>query len=329
MRVLVTGASGLVGSHVVAHIAQHGGEARGLVRRERAARLVESLGGEPVVGDVRNGQALTEAVRGVDALVHTAALVTDWQTYDVFEDVNVGGVIRAVEAASVAKARVIHLSSTSVYGRGIRGGPVDERFPFARLRRNDFYARSKRAAEDALFRHARAAGVHATALRPCVIYGERDRHLSRRVALMLRSGFAPFVGDGNNTLACVYAGNVAVAVVRAIESDHPPGRAYNVTNDGGLTPRSFLLGFADGLGIARPRLVSVPTWAARSVLRGVSTAARILAPRRYGGVAPAAVSFLTSDNPYVSLRARNELGWQPTVDPLVAIRQTGASFQRP
>jgi nucleoside-diphosphate-sugar epimerase len=329
MRVLVTGASGLIGSHVVAQLARRGGEVRALVRREAAASLVESLGAEPVAGDVRNRRSFLAAATGVDVLVHAAALVTSWRTLEAFEDVNVGGVIHAVEAAEAAGgARVIHLSSTSVYGRGLRGGPVEEGFPFTRLPRNDFYARTKRAAEDALFRTARARGVHATALRPCVVYGERDRHLSARVARLLARGVAPLVGRGRNTLACVYAGNVAEAVSRAIEIDHPSGRVYNVTNDGDITARSFLAGFAEGMGVRRLRLVPIPPWAARGALLSITAAARLAAPRRYAGVAPAAVRFLTRDNPYSSARARDELGWEPVVDPAEAVHRTGASFRR-
>jgi len=326
MRVLVTGGSGLIGSHVIARLIEHGAEVRALVRRPGAVRAVQALGAEPVDGDVRDADAFRAAADGIDGLVHAAALVAARRSYDEFEDINLGGTIHAVDAAARAGARLIHISSTSVYGRGLDAGPVDESFPFARIARGDFYARTKRAAEDGLLRQARARRVHVTVLRPCVVYGERDRLFAASVARVLRKGIAPLVGTGDNVLACIYAGNVAGAVCRALVADQPSGRAYNVANDGTLTPRSFAREFAAGLGVARLRFVRISPLVAQAAVGAGTGVARALGPRRYAGTGAAAVRFLTQDNPYVSTRAREELGWEPDVDAAVAVRRTGASF---
>jgi len=328
MRVLVTGGSGLIGSHVIARLAAHGAEVRALVRHPAAASAVERLGAHPVDGDVRDRTAFRAAARGVDGIVHAAALVAGRRPFEEFEEVNVGGAIHAADAAAQTGARLVHISSTSVYGRRPDGRSVDESFPFARLAHHDFYARTKRAAEDALIRHARAHRVHATLLRPCVVYGERDRLFSATVARVLRMGIAPLVGRGDNVLACVYAGNVAAAACRALEADVPSGRAYNVANDGTLTLRSFALEFAAGLGLDGLRFVRVPRFVAHVGVGVGTTLVRVLAPSRYAGTGTAAVRFLTGDNPYLSDRARDELGWIPDTDPAVAVRRTGVSFRR-
>lgn len=329
MRVLVTGGSGLIGSHVIARLIERGVEVLALVRSAGAIRAVEALGAKPIEGDVRDRDAFCAAARGIDGLVHAAALVAARRAYDEFEDVNLGGTIHAVDAAARAGARLVHISSTSVYGRGLHAGPVDETFPFARIARRDFYARTKRAAEDVLRRQARAQRVHVTVLRPCVVYGERDRLFAASVARVLRSGIAPLVGAGNNVLACVYAGNVAGAVCRALDGDRPTGQAYNVANDGDLTPRTFAREFAAGLGVGRLRFVRISPLLAHAGI-GVGTGlVRALGPRRYSGTGAAAVRFLTQDNPYVSTRAREELGWEPDVDAAVAVRRTGAFFGGP
>ena len=326
MRVLVTGGSGLIGSHVIARLVESGADVVALVRRPAAAGAVEALGATPIDGDVRDRAAFRAAAQGIDGLVHAAALVAARRTYDEFEDVNVAGTAHAVDAAARTRARLVHVSSTSVYGRRPDARPVDESFPFARLARRDFYARTKRAAEDVLFRHARAEQVHVTVLRPCVVYGERDRLFSASVARVLRLGIAPLVGDGSNVLACVYAGNVAAAVCRALEGDHPTGRAYNVANDGTLTLRDFAHEFAAGLGVRRLRFVRASPRIARVTIGAGTALVRALAPTRYAGTGTAAVRFLTQDNPYVSTRAREELGWNPDTDAAAAVRRTGASF---
>ena len=79
----------------------------------------------------------------------------------------------------------------------------------------------------------------ATAVRPDVVYGERDRQFVRRIARLLRFGFARVVGGGRSTLAVVHAANVADGLVRAATHDAAGGRAYNLANDFDVTVAEF------------------------------------------------------------------------------------------
>ncbi|HXF96205.1 MAG TPA: NAD-dependent epimerase/dehydratase family protein, partial [Gemmatimonadales bacterium] len=149
MTVLVTGGSGLVGSHVIAELRAAGIPVRALVR-EPARGVVQALGAEAVVGDVTDPRAWARAGEGVDAIVHAAALVAQPVAFERFVDVNVGGTRLAVETAQARGAHLVHISSVAVYGRGAAAGaghPVDEEFPFQPLAEPDFYARTKRMAE--------------------------------------------------------------------------------------------------------------------------------------------------------------------------------------
>src|SRR5439155_12265071 len=127
-------------------------------------------------------------------------------------------------------------------GGGGGGAGVDEDSPFGELQPHDFYAQSKRRAEEVLWEEVARGGLAATVIRPNVIYGEYDRLFSPRVVQTLRLGFILQVGPGTNRLSCVYAGNVAAALVRAIDAPAASGRAYNVTDDGpeSLTQRGFV-----------------------------------------------------------------------------------------
>jgi nucleoside-diphosphate-sugar epimerase len=219
----------------------------------------------------------------------------------------------------------VHVSSVSVYGRGTTyaagPGTADESFPFASLAPTDFYARSKRLAEAALWEETARGGLWAVALRPNVIYGERDRLFTPKVVRVVRLGIVPEIGPGTNVLSVVYAGNVAAAAVAALDASAAGGAAYNVTNDGALTQREFVDAFAGALNtrVRRVRLGRAP---AAAGLGAVMALARLLRPGRYGGVANGAVHFLAGDNPYRSDRARDELGWRPPVEPRAAIERT-------
>ena len=318
MTVLVTGGSGLVGSHVIVALRAAGRPVRALVRAPSRDKVV-ALGAEPAVGDVTDEGLWRQAAAGVRGIVHAAALVMQRAPYREYERVNVGGTRLAAAAARAAGAPLVHLSSVAVYGGTTAYQPTPERrdedYPFRTVAPSDRYARTKRAAEE-LVRAAAADGrLAAVALRPNVIYGERDRLFTPRLIAALGLRWTPAVGPGTNHLACVYAGNVAAAVVAALDAAQPGFRAYNVTNDRppALTERAFVAAFGAALG-KRVRRVRIP-WLA---LRAVLTVAR--GPR----LGRAAVSFLTGENPYVSDRIRHELGWEPPYSTLEAVQRSVA-----
>ncbi len=320
MTVLVTGASGLVGSHVVEALVARGESVRALVRAgSRAA--VERLGAEAVVGDVSDPAAWPPAARGVGAIVHAAAIVQRRATWEQYVAVNVDGTRLAAEAARTTGARLVHVSSVAVYSGSAaypRGAERrDEAFAFRPIAPLDYYGRSKRMAEDVLRATAERGALDATALRPTVIYGERDRLFTPRVVRAVRLAFAPQLGNGTNRLSCVYAGNVAAAALAALDAPRRGFRAYNVTGDGppALSQREFFGAFAAALG-RRYRPVPIPRPLARLVI-GLFAAPRL---------ARAAVAFLCGDNPYVDERARRELGWSPPTPAPQAIGRTAAWF---
>jgi nucleoside-diphosphate-sugar epimerase len=321
MTVLVTGASGLVGSHVVEALVTRGEQTRALVR-PGGRSVVEHLGAAAVVGDVTDAAAWREAARDVRAIVHAAAIVQRRASWDAYQAVNVGGTRRAVEAARATGAHLVHVSSVAVYS-GTAAYPRgderrDETFPFRPIVPLDYYGRSKRMAEEVVRDAVAGGGLDATALRPTVVYGERDRLFTPRVLRAVRLPFTPQIGDGTNRLSCVYAGNVATAAVAALDAPVRGFRAYNITGDGppALSQREFFAAFAAALD-RRYRPVPLPRPLARLVI-GLFTAPRL---------ARAAVAFLGGDNPYVDGRARRELNWSPATPAPLAIARTAAWFR--
>jgi nucleoside-diphosphate-sugar epimerase len=276
---------------------------------------VAALGAEPAVGDVTDPEAWRHAARGVRAVVHAAALVSQRQPFERYFAVNVEGTRLAIDAARAAGARLVHLPSVAVYGRDVApaapGGPVTEDFPFRPIAGRDYYARTKRLAEDAV-REAAARGLDALSLRPNVIYGERDRLFTPKLLRLVRLGVVPRVGDGRNRLSCVYAGNVAAAVVAALDAPRRPYAAHHVTEDAApaLDQVGFVAAFAAAAGV-RAHSVPVPAVLARAAAQGWTLAQWLLAPRGYRGLGRSAISFLTGHNPYDAGRARTALGWTP------------------
>jgi nucleoside-diphosphate-sugar epimerase len=313
VTVLVTGGSGLVGSHVIEALLRAGHHVRALVRAP-AVPAVRALGAQPVAGDITDAAAWGKATTGgpITGIVHAAALVRPPRaSYAAYERVNVGGTARAVAAARETGARLVHVSSVAVYGGSsdYRSAgatePRDEEAPFRPIPARDYYARSKRAAED-LVREAAARGaIDGVAVRPNVIYGERDRLFIPRLVRATRSVVVPQIGPGTNHLSCVYAGNVAAAIVAALGASTRGFRAYQVTADRppALTAREFLEAVAAAAGV-HARFVRMPVALARLTIGLWSGPAQ----------ARQALAFLTGENPYGIDRARAELGWVPAHD---------------
>lgn len=326
-RVLVTGGAGLVGTHVLDALRARGERPRALVRAPSRG-VVEEFGAEAVVGDVTDAMAWSRASQGVDAIIHGAALVAQHDSFEEFTRVNVGGTRLAIDAARRSGARLIYVSTVAVYGRravfasGASG--VTEDYPFQPLPDQDFYARTKRTADQLLQQEAARGALSAIAIRPNVIYGERDQLFTRRVIANLRRRLLPQIGPGTNHLSCVYAGNVASAILAALDAPlESRFRAYNVTRDAPplLSQREFFDAFAEALGV-RPLRPRLPVALIRAGVAAWGGFLRVALPGRYSALGNAAMTFVLGENPYSTDRIRNDLGWTPPFDSRAAIARS-------
>lgn len=331
MRVLLTGGSGLVGSHVAELLAERGHGVVALRRPGSRTSHLRSTGAVVVKGDVRDAPgriagAVTSAAGGVDAVVHAAAVIYADAPWPRVREVNVRGTANVVAAAGAAGATAgVHVSSIAVYG-ALREGTADESSPTdTPLRPGDLYARSKREAEAAAVRAAGSAGMRLAVVRPSVVYGERDRLFSPTVARIVSLPVVPLLGSGENTVPVVYAGNVAAGIAAALERG-VDGRAYDLALDRPLTQRELVEGMARGMGVD-PRFIRIPRGLARAAAR-VGDALDVPVPGA-GEVPPGRVARLAlDDNPYTSRRAREELGWEPPHRHADALRRTGRWLAR-
>lgn len=315
-RALVTGATGLVGSHLVDRLLADGWSVRALVRAP--APELEARGVETTRGDVLDRESFLRAARATDVVFHTAAAITPSGGWESYRRLNVDGTHNAIAAAEASGARLVHLSSVAVYGPTGRyranGAKTSEDTPLGPLPDNAYYARSKRESEQ-LVMEAHAAGrIWATAVRPDVIYGTRDRQFVPRIATILNRGVAPLIGGGTSTLAIVHAANVADGAFLAAMHADAGGRAFNLANDFDVTVREFFELGARGLG-KRVRFVPVPFAIANPVFIAGRTILNALTGGKLSVVANASLAMITESNPFTSDRAKRELGWAPRVRP--------------
>jgi len=217
MNILVTGATGKVGSRLARRLAQRGDHVRALVRdRARGADLI-AAGVELHDGDLLDPSSLAAAVRGVDAVVHCAAFfrgATAEQAHAV-NDLGTQHLARAAVAAAVR--RFVFTSTGLVYGP--KGGQLaaedDPCAPTAA------YPVSKLAAERFLLA---LDGLDVRVLRLPFVYGDGDPHIAEVVPMMRT--FAP-----SQRMSIGHHADVAQAVTRLLDAAAPAHRVYNVVDD--------------------------------------------------------------------------------------------------
>jgi 2-alkyl-3-oxoalkanoate reductase len=311
---LVTGGTGLLGSHLAERLIVQGRRVRALVRPSSDCRFLQSLGVELVTGDLTDPDSTRRAVEGVDVVYHAAAKVGDWGTWPEFQSgcldatANLG---RASAAAGVR--RFLHISSTSAYGHPTEGGPpVDESAPLGQniWRPWDYYTWSKVESERLLWEIAQRDRLPLTVIRPSWLYGERDRTTTARLIDRLQRRHVRLIGRGDNPLSAVYAGTVAHAAILAASDPGSVGEAYNITDQGRITQREFVNLFAHACG--------VPNVVRRIPYRVVFAAAFLL--EAHGRLTHRATPPLISRYAtwlmgrhleYSTEKARARLGWTP------------------
>jgi 2-alkyl-3-oxoalkanoate reductase len=324
-RNLVTGATGLLGSHIAEQLLARGERVRALVRATSDTGFLEGLGVELVRGDLLEPEACANGVKDVDAVYHAAAKVGDWGPWSEFQS----GVIDATRnlaeaAAQVGVTRFVHISSTSAYGHPADGSdPVDESAP---LGQNlwllwDYYTRSKVEAERVLWRLADSQGLRLTVIRPSWLYGERDRTTTARVVERVRRGGVPMVGSGDNPMSAVYAGEVAAAAILAAHHAGSAGEAYNITDLGPITQRDYFDLWAEACGI-QPTRRRVPYGLLWVAATAIEAHGRLLRRKRPPVISRYATWLMGRRLAYSTAKARTRLGWSPALGYRESIERT-------
>lgn len=174
-KVLVTGANGFIGSHLVRELLDRGYEVRGLVRPTSDVRSLEGLPIRLFLGDVREPETLVTPMQGVHYVYHLAAKLMVNSRED-FLQTNTEGTKHMLEAAKKYAAdslkRFLLVSSQAGVGPGTDTTPLDETAPMKPV---SWYGQSKKEAEEA----AHSSGLPVTIVRPSAVYGEREKDISQ------------------------------------------------------------------------------------------------------------------------------------------------------
>jgi predicted dehydrogenase/nucleoside-diphosphate-sugar epimerase len=250
-RVLVTGATGFIGSRVaeILHL-RDGWDVRALVHNPGNASRLARLPVEMVQGDLKSPEEARRLVEGCDAVVH-CAIGTAWgQRREIFS-VTVDGTRHLAEAALHAGVRrLVHLSTMSVYGDDSQlTGLLDEATPVHPVKGSD-YGESKAAAER-MIQQTVQKGLSAAILRPARVYGPFSRIFIMRPLEALAKGGFRWLGNPDVPCDMVFVDNLVEVICRCLDAPAAAvrGEVFNVGDGQQTTWREFYQFFADRLGL--------------------------------------------------------------------------------
>lgn len=307
MRVLVTGASGMLGRATAQALVARGEDVTVMQRRPAGLPVRE------VLGDVADLAAVRRAVADQDAVVHLAAKVDVVGPWSEYERANVTGtrtVVSACRAAGVG--RLVHVSSPSVAHHGaalvgVGAGPADPR------QARSSYSRSKAAAELAALA-ADSGDLAVVAVRPHLVWGPGDTQLVARVVARARAGRLPVVGSGAALIDTTYVDNAAAALVAALDAaPRAHGQALVVSNGEPRPVAEVLARICAAAGVPGPR-GRVPLPVARVAGAAVEGVWSVLRRRDSPPLTRFLAEQLATAHWFDQRRTRQVLGWAPEID---------------
>ena len=293
MKVLITGATGFIGQHVLRQLLDSGNVVRALIRpetyrrQERMRALAETNAVETVVGTLADVDTLVRAVDGMDVVYHLAGLGGVNRPHDEYVSVNVRGTQNLLQASALAGVhRFVYTSTTGVYRLGLGRGqrrdwPLSENAPLAG---RGGYVVTKIEAEQLIQDYQRTHGLQFVILRICLVYGSDAPYLGRIITQIAASPVALTPLGERRSVQLVHIHDAARAVILAGTRAEAANEIFNIAGEEPVTWR-YIAQTYHGDDFDRP----------------------FLRRRQCGGATPPPTHFDTT-------KARELLGFSPKVD---------------
>ncbi len=322
-KILITGASGFVGSHLAGELRRRGHDVHCLVRSTSDISVLQGLGVTLHIGDLRDPASLAFPARDAEYIYHCAAalLVTDEETFFAVNRDGTKNLLNAArEQASHTLKRFILVSSQAAAGPTTTTTPRKESDPEQPI---SWYGRSKLEAERAVLEFAKS--LPATIVRPSSVYGERERDVSQTFPMVERR-IHPVLGIQKKYVVMVYVEDLVQGMIAAAESPVSPGQIYFLNHPRILTTKEVIKTMA--AAIDRPFGLTLPT--PTFVFKLAAPLAELayeLARDRPSTTRDKAIEigqrFWLAD----PSRAEQDFGWVPTHDLLAGMRRTLAYYR--
>ncbi|MEE8360204.1 MAG: NAD-dependent epimerase/dehydratase family protein [Candidatus Omnitrophota bacterium] len=325
MSNLVTGATGFIGSFIAEELVKRGQRVKALVRRTSNTKFLRSLGVELCYGDLSDAVSISSAVKGVDMVFHSAAIVGDWVSREEACKVNVEGTRFLLNASMDEKIkRFVYISSLAVLGmKDHHKTPSDPPAP----KTGDIYTDTKIDAENLVTEFAKKHNFPFTVMRPGFVFGPRDDKVIPKMVDFLKKGKYMFVGSGRNKVNMIYVENLASAIIDAANSNKTLNQVYNITNESEMTMMDVVNMVADLWGCKRPDK-HVPKNVAYALCSILEFFAKVTKAKEPPLLNKTRMKFLNLNLDFDISKLKRDLGYSPNIDMLEGLKRTKAWMEQ-
>lgn len=323
MTILVTGATGFLGSALVTELVKQKQEVRVLARDEGKARQQFGDAIAVVSGEITDADAVRRAVDGASIIYHLAGRLYHPSTpAELYRRTHVEGTRILLEACQGQSQlrRIVHCSTTGVHG--VTGKtPAAEDAPFAPT---NPYEATKLEGELLALQAHKERGLPVSVARPGLVYGPGDLHLVGFFS-SIKKGLFRVIDGGKAMLHPIYIDDMTNAFLLCAERPEAIGQSYNLAGARAVTMRELATAIARSMGKELPK-GSIPLW-----LANLASDIFSLMPGFKGENAPltrSRVKFLTNSRVYDICRAKQDLGFAPVVELEEGMRKTAEWYQK-
>lgn len=316
MKTLVTGATGFLGSHLVERLLAQGHEVRALARKTSNISHLKTTGAEIVFGAGEDYDSLLPAVDGMDVVFHAAARVMpgwgEWKDFERDTVRSTENLLRASAEAGVS--RFIYVSSGTVLGKAsCSDTPADESTkPDLDFRPDTYYDWAKLQGEQLALDYHKQDKLSVTVVRPCMIYGPRDRLLTDRMFRYVSMPIVVWPGKENARTALVHVSDVAECTIMAATSEQAAGQIYSIAPPDEARFRDFIGTLARAVGKSEPRF-TIPLWVIYATGAFLEVWAKLWRNKNLPFLTRSDARFIGEGMHIDGSKAMKELGWEPKV----------------
>ncbi len=323
MTILVTGATGFLGSALVTELVKQGKQVRILARDEQKAREQFGEAVTVIAGEITDTHQVERAVDGATIIYHLVGrLYHPSVPTELYRQTHTEGtrvLLAACKGQSQLK-RIVHCSTTGVHGAtGTK--PAAESASFAPT---NPYEATKLEAELLALQAYKEDGLPVSVVRPGLVYGPGDLHLLGFFA-SIKKGLFRVIDGGKALLHPIYIDDMTTAFLLCAEKPQAPGRSYNIAGERPVTISELATAIAHSLGKELPG-GSIPLW-----LANLASDLFAITPGMQGERAPltrSRVAFLTHSRVYNISQARTELSFAPAVDLEEGMKRTAEWYRK-